>query len=100
TAMTRVDPEMPLDPSRYPGRVRPPDKARLSLEELIRGYTVNNAVRMRLDDKMGSIAAGKLANMVVLDRDIYAMPADQIKDVRPVITIFEGCVQKLRDVEF
>ena len=100
TAMTRVDPEMPLDPSRYPGSVRPPEKAKLSLEELIRGYTVNNAVRMRLDDKLGSIAAGKLANMVVLDRDIYAMPADQIKDVRPVITIFEGCVQKLRDVEF
>ena len=70
-AMTRVDPLVPLDPDKYPGSVRPPIEGKLSIEQLIHGYTVINAERMRLDDIMGSIEKGKRANMVVFHEDIF-----------------------------
>jgi predicted amidohydrolase YtcJ len=44
---------------------------------------------MREDD-LGSIAAGKLADFVVLDRDYLTIPADQIKDIKPVMTFVGG----------
>lgn len=90
TAMTRVDPIIPLDPERYPGSIRPPEGARYTLEELLQGYTKNNAVRMRLFDKMGSIEAGKLANLIVLEKDIFETPAEEMLSVKPEWTYFEG----------
>lgn len=92
-AMTRVDPWVPLDPERYPGSVRPPVDGRLSLEQLIHGYTVINAERMRLDGRMGSLEAGKLANFVVFDQDIFeAAHRDPMhfSGIEPVCTWFEG----------
>ena len=44
---------------------------------------------MREDD-LGSIAPGKLADFVVLDRDYLTIPADQIKDIKPVQTWVGG----------
>ncbi|MDO4176377.1 MAG: amidohydrolase family protein [Bacillota bacterium] len=90
TAMTKVDIEYPLDPEKYPGSMRPPERAKYTLEQLIHGYTMTNAIRMRLDDKMGSIEVGKLANLVVLDRDIFTAPAFEVKDVDAEFTYFEG----------
>ena len=41
---------------------------------------------------MGSIQPGKLADLVVLDRDYLTIPAEQIKDIRPVMTMVGGRV--------
>lgn len=90
TAMTRVDLFMPLDPEKYPGSVRPPESAKLPLDELLRGYTRNNALRMRLLDRMGTIEAGKLANLVVLNKDIFAVPAEEVVGVDAEFVIYEG----------
>lgn len=90
TAMTRVDPVMPLDPEKYPGSVRQPEGAKYTLEEMIKGYTINNAVRMRLSDKMGSLEPGKLANFMVLNKDIFQTSADDISTVTAECTYFEG----------
>lgn len=87
---TRVDPEDPLDPERYPGSVRPPVSARLSVEEMIRGYTRYGAIPLRLEDKIGTIEEGKMANLVVLDRDIFQVPAEEISTIEPVAVMFEG----------
>ncbi|MCI7304132.1 MAG: amidohydrolase family protein [Clostridiales Family XIII bacterium] len=89
-AMTRVDPVFPLDPKKYPGSVRPPEGAKYTLEELIKGYTINNAARLRLDDKMGSLEPGKLANFMVLNRDIFTTTAEQMSAVTAECTYFEG----------
>jgi predicted amidohydrolase YtcJ len=88
-AHTRVDPEFPIYPERP---VREPASAKLSLADLVRGYTLNGARQLRLADRMGSIEVGKLANMAVLDKDLFGLPADQIRTVEPEAVLFEGRV--------
>ena len=44
------------------------------------------------EDNLGSIQPGKLADLVVLDRDYLTVPADQIKDIKPVQTLVGGRV--------
>jgi predicted amidohydrolase YtcJ len=40
----------------------------------------------------GSIRPGLRADMIVLDRDYLTVPADEIKDIRPIATIVDGGV--------
>ncbi|MBR5488354.1 MAG: amidohydrolase family protein [Firmicutes bacterium] len=95
TAMTKVDPVMPLDPEKYPGSVRPPEAAKYTLEELLKGYTMNNAIRMRMEDKMGSLEAGKLANFIILNKDIFNVPGEEMLSVDADITYFDGQPRKI-----
>jgi predicted amidohydrolase YtcJ len=44
------------------------------------------------ESNIGSIQPGKLADLVVMDRDYLTIPADQIKDIRPVMTMVGGRV--------
>lgn len=95
TAMTRIDPWEPvrLDTEKYPGGMKPPFDGKLTLEELIHGYTVINAERMRLDDKLGSLEAGKLANMVIFNEDIFEVAhntPETFSNIDPYCTYFEG----------
>lgn len=90
TSATRVDLEDPLDPEKYPGSVRPPASAKLSVKEMIKGYTYNNAYRMRMLDKLGSIENGKKANLVILDKNIFDIPLEEIHTIGPVSVMFEG----------
>jgi predicted amidohydrolase YtcJ len=43
-------------------------------------------------DKLGSIEPGKLADLVVLDRDYMTIPPDDVSDLRPQMTVFDGKV--------
>ena len=43
-------------------------------------------------DKLGTIERGKLADLVVLDRDFLTIPSDDISEVTPVITVVDGKV--------
>lgn len=90
-AMTRVEPQLePLDPEEYPGSVHLPYEAKLSLEQVIHGYTMANAQRLNLADKLGSIEVGKKACLVVLDRDIFTTPENEIMKIMPVCHYFDG----------
>ena len=89
-AATRVDPEFPLDPVRYPESMRPEASARLDMDVLIKGYTINGARQLRWQDKMGSLSAGKLANFVVIDKDPFEVSEDEIKDIRVEAVVFDG----------
>ena len=44
------------------------------------------------EKQKGSIEAGKLADLVVIDRDFLACPEDQIKYIEPLMTILDGKV--------
>jgi predicted amidohydrolase YtcJ len=66
-----------------------PEEA-LTREEAVRFYTINNARLMFLEDKVGSLEPGKLADLIVLDRDILSCPADTIRDTRCLRTYLGG----------
>jgi predicted amidohydrolase YtcJ len=45
-----------------------------------------------MEDKLGTIEAGKLADLVVLDRDYLTVPIDEIYTLKPVLTMVGGQV--------
>ncbi len=63
---------------------------RLSREEAIRLYTINNAFLTFSEDEKGSLEAGKLADLIVLDRDILTCPLDQVRDIEVEQTYLGG----------
>ena len=81
-AVTRRDPRR---------KVYGADQA-ITREEALRLYTVSGAYSSFEEKVKGSIEVGKLADMVVLDRDYFTIPAEQIKDVKPRQTIVGGAV--------
>ncbi len=93
-AATRVDPEFPLNPDKYPGSVRPEESAKLSLPTLLKGYTVNGAVQIHWENIMGSLEKGKLANMIITDKDIFKVTLDELKDIVTETVIFDGKIIK------
>ncbi|HKC56490.1 MAG TPA: amidohydrolase family protein, partial [Vicinamibacterales bacterium] len=64
----------------------------ISREDALLAYTRHNAFFVFQEDNLGAIQPGKLADLVVLDRDYLTIPADQIKDVKPVLTMVGGRV--------
>lgn len=70
---------------------------RMTRMEALRSYTVNNAYAAFEEDLKGSISVGKLADIVVLDRDIMTVPEDEIDDARVDLTILGGEVRYARD---
>jgi predicted amidohydrolase YtcJ len=59
-------------------------------EDALIAHTRSNAYFVFQENNLGSIASGKLADLVVLDRDYLTVPADQIKDIQPVMTMVGG----------
>ncbi|MFS8046604.1 amidohydrolase [Rhizobium sp. BR 314] len=62
----------------------------IDLASAIEIYTLNSAKAMRLDDETGSLVAGKSADIIVLDQNVFEVPADQIADTKVLTTYFAG----------
>jgi len=62
----------------------------LTRQQAIRFYTSNNAQLLFLEQDAGSLEAGKLADLIVLDRDILECPVDEIKATRVLQTWLGG----------
>ncbi len=58
---------------------------------------MNAAYAAFQENKLGSITPGKLADMVVLDRDIFEIPAEEIKEVKVRMTVWDGNVVKSKE---
>ena len=63
---------------------------RLTLEQAIHGFTLGSAYVNHLDDETGSITVGKLADLAVVDRDLFALDAGPICDGRILATFVGG----------
>ena len=59
-------------------------------EAALVAHTRSNAYLLFKEDDLGTLEVGKLADLVVLDRDYLTVPAHEIKDIEPVITMVGG----------
>jgi predicted amidohydrolase YtcJ len=66
-----------------------PAKA-ITRAEAIRGWTADAATVLGVEDRLGSIEPGKLADFVVLDRDILTCPVDDIREAVVLTTVLDG----------
>jgi predicted amidohydrolase YtcJ len=73
-------------------KVRSPINERLSLEQLLEGYTQNGAYQLRLEDKLGSIETGKLADFVILNKNLFEADPYEISELKPSAVVMEGKV--------
>lgn len=62
----------------------------LSLKEAIRAYTINAAYVMRQEDLVGTLEAGKEADFIVLDRNLFEIPSNQISQTNVLETYLQG----------
>ncbi|MBU1695977.1 MAG: amidohydrolase [Proteobacteria bacterium] len=62
----------------------------LSVEEAVKAYTITPALVSGRGEQLGSISKGKLADMIVLDQDIFKIDPDRIADAKVDITLFDG----------
>ena len=63
---------------------------RITREQAIRLYTINNAYLTFEEKQKGSLEPGKLADFIILDKDILTCPVDQIKDIAVQSTYLGG----------
>ena len=71
------------------GQLVSPEES-IGVMDAIRVYTWNGAYIGKEEDIKGSIEPGKLADMVVLDRDILTVPQEEIKDIQVITTMVDG----------
>jgi predicted amidohydrolase YtcJ len=71
------------------GQAVSPEEA-IGVMDAIRLYTWNGAYLGKEEDVKGSIEPGKLADMIVIDRDILELPPEEIKDIKVLTTIVDG----------
>jgi predicted amidohydrolase YtcJ len=72
-----------------PGYVLAPQE-RISVESAIRALTSEAAWQLFSDHEVGSLEVGKLADLVILDKDPRAVDPDQIKDIQILETWMDG----------
>ena len=63
---------------------------RLTMNETLRGFTAGPAYAAGMENRLGRLAPGFLADLVVLDRDLYRIPPDEILETRIVGTMVDG----------
>jgi predicted amidohydrolase YtcJ len=63
---------------------------KITVEEALRAYTVDAAYASFEEGLKGSIAPGRLADLVMLERNIFDIPPEQIRDVRVAMTLAGG----------
>ncbi len=77
-----------FDPAN-PDMVLGPEE-RVSLGQMLASFTRNGAYAARLEDRLGSLEVGKVADVVVLDRNLFEIAPDKVGEAKVLLTLFEG----------
>ncbi len=79
---------------KYPGErampITPPVDAQLSLEEMIRGYTIDAAYQLNMENQLGSLEVGKLADFVVINNNLFEMDVYEQHQAKVTMTYMNG----------
>ena len=82
-AVRRQDPDAPEGPALDANE-------RVDLATMLAAYTIEGAWLKKQDEQTGSIEVGKRADLIVLDRNLFEIPAAEINEARVVLTLFDG----------
>ena len=74
--------------------IRAPIKERLSLQQLVKGYTANGAYQLRLEQQLGSIEKGKAADLLVLNKNLFTSDTAQLYKLQPVAVLMNGRIMQ------
>jgi predicted amidohydrolase YtcJ len=73
------------------GLVLTPEE-KLTREEALRLYTINNAFLHHEENEKGTLEPGRLADLIIIDRDYLTCPVDEVRDIQVQTTIVGGQV--------
>jgi predicted amidohydrolase YtcJ len=65
---------------------------KITLDQALRAYTAGNAYAVFAEQQWGTLAPGYLSDLVVLDRDLFALPAESLGTARVRFTVVGGKV--------
>ncbi len=74
----------------------PPINERMNIEEMLIGYTINGAIQLGIENKKGSIEAGKDADFLVFDNDLLTAEKEGFSYNTPKEVYFCGKKVKSR----
>ncbi len=81
--MTRIDAEShatePMNPEQT-----------ITIEQAVEAFTAGSAWVNHLDNDTGTIEEGKLADLIVLDQNLFEIEPEQISDTKVLLTLFGG----------
>ena len=78
-----------LAPGTTSGEMLSPTE-RITLDSAVRNYTLHSAYTLHLNNQSGSLEVGKSADLIAVDRNIYAIPTDHIGRTRVLLTLYKG----------
>lgn len=81
------------DPLNEDSKVFPAGARGITLEQAIKAITINPAWQIRMEDKLGSLEEGKLADLVVLDKNLFDIDPTEISEVKVLMTMMDGVVR-------
>jgi predicted amidohydrolase YtcJ len=87
---TRQFPREWLEPGQDPDAILLPESERMPIDLLIRGYTLNGAYQLRMEDRIGSIEAGKAADLVVLKENLFETDRYALHKVGADAVVMDG----------
>lgn len=70
--------------------ILPPENERITLEQALKAQTIDAAYVLGLEDRIGSLKVGKLADIVVLEKDLHTIPASAISTTPVKLTMMNG----------
>lgn len=63
---------------------------KLTLSEMLRFYTYGSAYGVQREDELGTLAEGYFADIVVIDKDLFAIPETELMDRKVIMTVMDG----------
>ncbi len=91
---TRQYPREWLTPGQDPDAILKPASEKMPIDMLIRGYTLNGAYQLRMEDRIGSIETGKAADLVILKDNLFEIDRYAIHRVRPDAVVMDGVLMQ------
>jgi predicted amidohydrolase YtcJ len=62
----------------------------VDIHTALRSYTVWGSRQMFMENKIGTLEVSKKADIAIWDRDLYAIPSDQVKELKCLMTLVDG----------